>query len=145
MSRGRETFGVSFDVQAPMFARFMSMIVVATLMLGACRSPAQAPAAQSGVEGTVTYGPTCPVARAGSPCPPRPWQGTVRALGLDGVTVRGTVATDKAGVFKMDLPPGGYFITPVTPEGPPTTKLRRLSVMAGAYTSVELSVDTGIR
>ena len=97
----------------------------------------------SGVEGTVTYGPLCPVVQAGSPCPDRPWQGKVRALDLDGVTVIATVSTDKAGAFSMDLPPGAYLITPITPDGPPTTKLRRLTVTEGAYTSVELSVDSG--
>ena len=121
------------------------VIVTAALTLGACMGESEAPVPRSGVEGTVTYGPLCPVALAGSPCPDRPWRGKVRALGNDGVTVVGTVSTDQAGAFSMDLPPGAYFITPVTPDGPPTTKLRRLTVTDGAYTSVELSVDSGIR
>ena len=85
------------------------------------------------------------MAQATSPCPDRPWQGKVRALGPDGVTVVGTVSTDKAGAFSMDLPPGAYLITPITPDGPPSAKLRRLTVIEGAYTSVELTVDSGIR
>lgn len=124
----------------------MWLLVGAALTLASCGVDAGVDdAPRSGVEGTVTYGPLCPVAQAGSPCPDRPWQGKVQALGPDGVTVVATVSTDKAGAFSMDLEPGGYFITPVTPDGPPTTKLRRLTVMLGAYTSVELSVDSGIR
>jgi hypothetical protein len=121
-------------------------IVVSALTLVACSvdEPPQV-LTESGVEGTVTYGPLCPVAQAASPCPDRPWQGKVRALGLDGVTVVGTTSTDKAGAFSMNIPPGGYFITPITPDGPPTAKLRRLTVTEGAYTSVELTVDSGIR
>lgn len=99
----------------------------------------------SGVEGIVTYGPLCPVAQAGSPCPDRPWQGRVQVLGLDGVSVEGTTSTDKQGAFSIDLAPGRYLITPLTPDGPPSAKLRHVTVMTGAYTSVELSVDSGIR
>lgn len=121
------------------------VLVVAALALAACNGQPGAPIPRSGVEGTVIWGPTCPTARAGSPCPDRPWQGKVQALKLDAATIAGTVSTDKAGVFSMELPPGGYLITPITPDGPPTTKLRRLTVTDGAFTSVELRVDSGIR
>jgi hypothetical protein len=125
---------------------FAIAIIVFTLTLAACNvNGPESVVHTSGVEGTVTYGPLCPVAQAGSPCPDRPWQGKVQALGTDGVTIIGTVSTDKAGAFSIDLPPGGYFVTPITPDGPPSTKLRRLTVTEGAYTSVELSVDSGIR
>lgn len=121
------------------------VLVLEVLAMAACNGQPAAPIPRSGVEGTVVWGPACPVSRAGSPCPDRPWQGKVQALELDAVTIVGTVSTDEAGTFSMELPPGGYLITPITPDGPPTTKLRRLTVTEGAFTSVELRVDSGIR
>ena len=75
-------------------------IAMSVLGLAACNSgDAGTPASKSGIEGIVTYGPLCPVAQAGSPCPDRPWQGKVQVLDRDGVTIQGTTSTDKAGAF----------------------------------------------
>jgi hypothetical protein len=98
----------------------------------------------SGVRGTVLLGPNCPVEIAGSPCPDRPWQGKVQAFTLQGSLVR-DVSTDKKGAFELRLGPGIYNLVPYTFDGPPTAKMQRVTVTPGAFVTVTLQVDTGIR
>ena len=103
------------------------------------------PLPNSGVRGSVTFGPLCPVVRAGSPCPDRPWQGTVQALTQDGATFVDSAPTDKSGAFTLRLSPGVYLVTPVTPDGPPTATFTKVRVTAAAFVEVTLQVDSGIR
>ena len=98
----------------------------------------------SGIVGTVRAGPTCPVERAGSPCPPGIWTGTVRATSGD---VSYEDVTDDQGRFAIDLPPGTYEVVAVTANGPPTGTPTVVTVHAGESPPqrVDLTVDTGIR
>lgn len=107
----------------------------------------------SGIEGTVLLGPTCPVEREDSPCPPRPGANLavqIYAGGEAGMYVA-NVRTDDDGRFRIDLPPGAYTL-----DGPcsgpmkcivayprlvPTT----VTVESGAFTEVTIRGDTGIR
>jgi hypothetical protein len=110
--------------------------------LSACGLSAAPPS--GGIRGTVTAGPTCPVERQGSPCPPAPWTGTVRATGSDGSTFEAT--TDGRGAYTLQLPDGTYAITPVLEgAGPPTASPVSVTISGGAMQPLDLQVDTGIR
>jgi hypothetical protein len=116
-------------------------------VLAACAgaSSGDDPVARSGIRGVVTAGPQCPVVVQGSPCPDRPWSGTVRVATPDGDTVR-EVETDARGGFSADLEPGSYEVFAVTDPGrPPTAAPEAVQVEEGAFTEIALSVDTGIR
>ncbi len=97
------------------------------------------------IRGTVTSGPQCPVAIAGSPCPDRPWEGTVDVRSTDGTTVD-SATTSPDGTFTVAVAPGTYDLVARTQGmGPPTARAVRVTVASGATTNVELTVDTGIR
>jgi hypothetical protein len=116
--------------------------IVLTVGLFACASSAEVPT--GGVRGIVTAGPTCPVERQGTPCPPAPWTGTVRATATDGSTFDTT--TDGQGAYTLQLPDGTYTVSALTKgSGPPTASPVTVSVAGGAVQTLDLQVDTGIR
>ena len=88
-------------------------------------------------------GPTCPVEQAGSPCPPQPWTGTVRATAADGHEYETT--TTNEGSFSMELPPGAYTVVAVTGAGLPQGVPQTVTVNTGTVRTITLQVDTGIR
>ena len=98
----------------------------------------------SGIRGRALAGPQCPVEVAGSPCPDAPWQGTVVAIETSSGD-RYSVETDDEGRFELPLPPGSYEVTIDAEVSPPVAKPQTVSVAAGAFTDVTVSVDTGIR
>jgi carboxypeptidase family protein len=120
--------------------RFLASAAV-TLLLAGCAS---GPASSGGhaISGAVLAGPTCPVQRPDSPCPPVPWTGAVRATAADGSTFQ--TETDGSGHFRIEgLSPGTYTVEAVTsglPRGVPLTVS-----LADADRTVTLQVDTGIR
>ena len=117
------------------------------LVLAACGADTPDPAAAptGGVRGTVTAGPQCPVVVAGSPCPDRPWQGTVRISATQGDVVR-VVETDDRGRFEISLGAGSYEVLAVTdPERMSTGAPQTVTVVEGDWAEVSLLVDTGIR
>jgi Carboxypeptidase regulatory-like domain len=120
--------------------RVVTLAVVAATLV-ACSSPAAAPT--GGIQGAVTAGPTCPVEIQGSPCPPRPWTGLIRATAEDGSTEE--TQTNADGSYRLALAPGSYQVTPVVEgTGPPTA--RPVTVTVGdAMQRLDLQVDTGIR
>jgi hypothetical protein len=120
----------------------VALVLTACATNGAGDSPSPA---DSGIRGTVLSGPSCPVVTAESPCPDRPWQGTVRATASDG-SVAGEATTDQDGGFQLPLFPGSYVVAAVTPDGgPPTAKPQRVTVTDHTYAHVQLTVDSGIR
>ena len=127
--------------------RLLVSFAVVALALTACGNGTShlTSTARSGVRGVVTYGPTCPVEIAGSPCPDRPWSGVVRAVDLNGDPAGETTTGDR-GTFQLDLPEGTYDVLAVVEGGgPPTAKPVRVTVTGGRYASVTLQVDSGIR
>jgi hypothetical protein len=124
--------------------RTLLLPFVFILLLSACARAGVGGGGDSGVLGVVQAGPTCPVERVGSPCPDRPFPGTVRATGLDGATAE--VNTDDQGRFRLALAPGTYVVTVVTTTGPPpAAEPQTVQVKAGSFTQVTINVDTGIR
>jgi hypothetical protein len=99
----------------------------------------------TGIRGTVSIGPQCPVEQANSPCPDRPFQGQVQATAADGATT--TATSDVDGRFTIDVSPGTYDVVALTTNagGPPTAIPQTVVVREGAYTSIALELDSGIR
>ncbi len=120
---------------------YLPVAVVLVALIACGRS--LAPAAASGIFGTVTAGPTCPVERMDSPCPPGVWTGEVRATDGSGHDV--TTTTDERGNYSMMLVPGTYEVAAVTGDGPPIAKPTSVVVVEGPRQRVDLTVDTGIR
>jgi len=114
------------------------------LALAACGTPAAQPG--TGIQGTVEVGPTCPVERINSPCPPHPVAATV--VVRDGTGAEITRFHSRAdGRFKVDLAPGSYSLVGLTlgssflPRPIPTS----VTVTSGTYASVNVEYDSGIR
>jgi hypothetical protein len=103
----------------------------------------------TGVRGTVTAGPTCPVERdpPDPACAARPVAGAVLVFtDVNGTEVaRATSAAD--GSFMLELAPGAYHLVAEPVEGlMGTPEPMDLEVVAGApLTELQLSYDTGIR
>jgi hypothetical protein len=119
--------------------RRIAVLVVCCLALPVCSDDP----VTSGVRGVVRVGPMCPVEVAGSPCPPGPWSGTVRATSSDGEVHE--VTTDDAGSFSLPLPPGDYVVVAVTDPPSPTGIPLEVTVSDGSYVTADLQVDSGIR
>ena len=114
--------------------------------LAGCASSAAAATADTGVTGVVTVGPTCPVERINSPCPPRRAAAAVIVSDQSGVEVTRFVSgTD--GSFKVQLKPGRYTLvgTSNSPGGLPRPIPVNVVVVAGSFTVVNVEFDSGIR
>src|SRR4029077_3735380 len=119
-----------------------AVVAVVLLSISACAHPTS-PARSSGIFGTVLAGPTCPVERAESSCPPRPWSGTVRATDPNGKTYEAT--TDAQGNYSLSLPGGTYDVVAGTEGAVPYATPTSLVVTGGPMQRLDLRVDTGIR
>jgi hypothetical protein len=98
----------------------------------------------SGIRGQALAGPQCPVEVEGSPCPPVPYEGTVVATDVEG-GAEFKVDTDADGRFELPLEPGPYEVSIVSDTSPPFAKPQTVTVEAGSFTEIVVSVDTGIR
>ena len=97
----------------------------------------------SGLRGVVLRGPTTPVCRAGVPCT-APAAHTVLVFQRNGRVVRTT--TDAYGRYRIALPPGDWAISLATPlQIGRGIEPRHARVRGGAFRSVDLAIDTGIR
>jgi hypothetical protein len=120
---------------------FRAALIALVVVASACGSGAGAPT--GGVDGRVTIGPTCPVEREGSPCPPGVWTGTVRATSSDGDLHDTTTGAE--GSYELKLPPGTYTVTPVL-DGPGPPSARPQTVTVGTTMQhLDLQLDSGIR
>lgn len=99
---------------------------------------------ESGIEGTVTIGPTCPVQRIDSPCPDRPYQATITALdGADRKVAEARSGAD--GRFRLLLPAGTYTLRPESSGAFPHAREQSVAVENGRITPVQIVFDSGIR
>jgi len=98
----------------------------------------------TGLRGTVSAGPTCPVQRVDSPCPPSLLAVQVEATDAAGRIVA-TARSGTDGRYEMALPPGTYVLK-VVGTGPfPRCPNPSGAVTQGMLTTVDISCDTGIR
>jgi hypothetical protein len=114
------------------------------LLLAACGTPAAQPG--TGIQGIVQVGPTCPVERLNSPCPPRPLAATIVVRDGNGAEVT-RFHSGADGRFKINLTPGSYTLLGLAvgssflPRPIPTS----VTVTQGTYVSVTVQYDSGIR
>jgi hypothetical protein len=117
-----------------------TLVGVSLALLVACGGGAAA--ADSGITGTVTYGPTCPVQRVGgSPCE-TPYA-TEITVSNGGKTVA-SIHSGKDGRFRISLKPGIYTLSAAS-TGIGGMQPTQATVYAHSFTEVQLMVDSGIR
>jgi hypothetical protein len=126
-------------VLRPIIVRCVLAAVLSTASTALADTP------NSGIEGQVFIGPTCPVVVEGSPCPDRPYQATITILDSRGVRVR-RFQTDEQGRFEIPLEPGTYTLVPepsdiLVPHADPES----VRVREASYTEVTISYDSGMR
>lgn len=134
-----------------MSERLRRVSIIATLLVAAfalmaaqCDSNGNPPSA--GIEGLVTIGPVCPVERIDTPCPDKPYQATIVVKDeRGGEAARVQSSTD--GRFRVELAPGTYTLAPQSPNlgGIPSAREQQVEVRAGAFTTVSVQFDSGIR
>jgi hypothetical protein len=120
--------------------QFITGILI--LLIATCS--AQPVSADSGVEGQVFIGPTCPVVQVGQECPDQPYQATLAVNNSNGREIV-KVLTDEAGRFKILLDPGTYILHPESPNVMPFAAEQIVVVGAGKFTQITIHYDSGIR
>jgi hypothetical protein len=101
-------------------------------------------AGDTGIDGFVTIGPTCPVERPDSPCPDRPFEATIDILDDQGRQVA-AARSDAQGHFRVLLPPGTYTLQGRSATAPPYARPETATVTEGELTTVRIRFDSGIR
>jgi hypothetical protein len=100
----------------------------------------------TGIQGTVTLGPTTPVCRVGVPCS-RAVAATVTVQDAGGQQVL-QFTTGADGQFQVNLAPGTYTLTPAPLQSGsfyPRPLPVKVTVTSGSYAQVNPGYDTGIR
>lgn len=120
-------------------------VAASMLVLAGCGGTTSAAGSRSGtVQGQVLSGPSCPVERAESPCPPHPVaRATVTASAADGSRVA-EARTDDSGLFTLTLAPGTYRVA-VSTALAAAAGGQTVTIRAGVTSHVHLMVDSGIR
>jgi hypothetical protein len=105
------------------------------------------PSAGSGVWGTVTLGPLCPVQREDQPCPDRSLAATIVLRDASGDEV-GRATSGSDGRYQIAAPPGDYILDPQPLDGQqlPHAGPIEVTIEGGAYWAlVDIAYDSGIR
>jgi len=103
------------------------------------------PSLPSGIAGTVTIGPMCPVERIDDPCPDRPYAATFTVQDDAGHDLC-TVQSGDDGRFRLGLPPGSYELVPlIGPSHLPYATPQQVTVAPNQYSEVSIGFDSGIR
>ena len=127
-------------------SRFLLLATIVLLLTG-CGASAPAVQSGTGIQGVVESGPTCPVERINSPCPPHPLAATVVVSNSQGVEVT-RFHTGADGRFKVNLAPGAYTLLGQSIGGsgmPPRPIPTTVTVTKGTYVTVNVEYDSGIR
>lgn len=110
--------------------------------------PVPAPAGTSGVDGTVTIGPTCPVQQdpPDPACADKPYETTlVLASTIIGKNGGVLIKSDAQGHFSSDLGPGTYTIRAQSSAMLPRLSPITFTVEANKRTKLNVQFDSGIR
>ncbi|MHB1769972.1 MAG: hypothetical protein ACYCPH_02755 [Minisyncoccota bacterium] len=101
----------------------------------------------SGVQGTVLLGPTCPVERIPPDlaCADKPYAAAVVVYRAGSRSVFLMGNSDAGGTFKFSLPPGSYTLKAISGNVFPRCTPVSVKVPASGYASTTISCDTGIR
>ena len=106
------------------------------------------PAANSGIRGTATAGPVCPVEKnpPDPACAPRPVPGAVLVVRDPSGSEVARVTTGADGTFSVAVGPGAYTVVPQPVEGMMGTAAPvDVTVATGSVATIEIGYDTGIR
>ena len=131
-------------------ARLLAAWLLIALAITGCTGPSATAtgAPNTGISGSVTAGPVCPVEKIppDPSCAPRPVPGaTIVIRDASGAQVAAAVS-GADGAFVAAVPPGNYIIDPRPVPGlMGTAPQQSASVASGSVTVVELEYDTGIR
>jgi hypothetical protein len=118
---------------------------MALVIVSACAPGFVPPVTDTGVEGYVTIGPSCPAMQAGNPCPDRPYAGTLTILVEPSGLQVAQVQADAQGYYRMELAPGHYVVHPESPGSIPHAQDLPLAVQAHQFTRLDVVYDSGIR
>jgi hypothetical protein len=122
--------------------------ILAAFAIAGCGGPAPTVPPDTGIRGTATAGPVCPVERnpPDPACAPRPVAGATIVV-RDGSGAQVAVAISGAdGTYFVAVPPGEYVVEPQPVQGVLGTAPKQpATVAAGAVTEITLDYDTGIR
>ena len=100
----------------------------------------------SGVDGTVTIGPTCPVMRNDRDCADKPYETTlVLASTIIGKNGGVLIRSDAQGRFSHDLGPGTYTLRAQSDNSLPRLNPVTFTVEANKRIQLLLQFDSGIR
>lgn len=128
-----------------MIPRFCPILLLAVVLAACAPATASAPPG-TGIRGTVTVGPTCPVEQVDEPPCVAPLAASLVVTSAEDGSVVARASSGADGTFSVDLPPGDYVIVPEPGgDGFPFGKPVDVTVEVGAYTQVEVAYDTGIR
>lgn len=112
----------------------------------ACPTPQ--PGQKSGIKGTVTLGPTCPVERIppDPQCAPKPYEAQFVLTTENTNQIVQQFSSDSLGKFTLVVPAGKYVISPAPgAKMLPRCSSQTVTVKQDVYTDVAISCDTGIR
>jgi hypothetical protein len=100
----------------------------------------------SGVKGVVIVDGGCPFAQSSAPCPDKPLVAKIAVKSPRGNTVA-TAQSNASGQFQITLAPGWYTITAanITKSALPIAQPQPVTVMSGAFTSITITFDSGVR
>ncbi len=121
-----------------------SLVSLGLILAAACAPDVVIAPLDSGVEGTVMLGPTCPVERAGEDCEDQPFAAKLLIVDATGATVAATTSAAD-GSFRVGVAPGSYRIEDGEQNVMPFLKPVDVVVRPNGYTRVRLSFDSGIR
>lgn len=117
-----------------------------TLSLLISVPPPPGPAVLSGVRGSVTIGPMCPVMRVDQPCPDRSYRAILIVRDTAGREITRTESSED-GTYALVLPPGSYVMAPQPPSASrlPWASPQPFEVRPAAWAVIDIEFDSGIR
>jgi hypothetical protein len=119
----------------------MAGVLAALVLLAAAL-----PNVDSGVKGTVTIGPTCPVQRVGDPnCGDKPYRATLKIVRARGGRLVKDFSPRTDGRFTVHLAAGRYRIEPARAGRLPSLQPVTVNVARHKFTRVAIRFDSGIR
>lgn len=121
--------------------KFLIGISILLLATWSFHSPAPR---ESGIEGQVLIGQTCPAAQLGQGCPAQPYPATLTVNSPNGGMII-QFQTDGQGHFRVPLAPGEYILHPESPNGLPFAADQMINVGTGQYTQITVNYDNGVR
>ncbi len=119
--------------------------LTAVLVIGCIHAAGPAHASETGIRGTVLWGPIRPgPGRMGQP-DEAPLRATFTVFGPEGRVAR--FESDDDGRFELPLPAGDYRIVPIegTPVPFPQRQATEVTVPPDGYATVTIRLDTGMR